>query len=80
VQTFLALGLCVGTKKQHIPKLSRSRGYGSDSEHALLASTNFQCLFASVLGGWIDLTQKGFQDNFKITLSIFLYNKGSEPG
>ena len=57
---FLVHGLRVGTHNQQIPKLSRSRGYGSDSEHTLFTSTNSQCLLASVPGGWIYLTRKGF--------------------
>ena len=58
--TLVVHGLRVGTHNQQIPKLSRSRGYGSDSEHTLFTSTNFQCLLASVSGGWIYLTRKGF--------------------
>ena len=77
---FLVHGLRVGTHNRQIPKLSRSRGYIFRFRAHTLHLDERPMLLASVLGGWIYLTQKGFQDNLKVPLSILLYNSGSEPG
>jgi len=56
----LVHGLRVGTHNRHIPKLSRSRGYGVRFRAHTLHLAERPMLFASLPGGWIYLTRKGF--------------------
>ena len=54
----LRMACSLGQNDRQSPKLSRSRGYVSDSGHTPFTSSNFRCN-AAIPGGWIDLTRKG---------------------
>ncbi len=54
----LRMACSLGQNDRQSPKLTRSRGYVSDSGHTPFTSSNSRCN-AAIPGGWIDLTRKG---------------------